>query len=76
MKKVVSSLLCFAMVLSCVFAFAGCSNNSQDLTYDIVMITDGGTVNDGAYNESAWSGITSYVEEVNASAATISSPRF
>lgn len=69
MKKVVSSLLCFAMVLSCVFAFAGCSNHSQDLTYDIVMITDGGTVNDGAYNESAWSGIISYVEEVNASAA-------
>lgn len=68
MKKVISVLMCIAMALTCVFAFAGCTNNSQDLTYDIVMITDGGTVKDGAYNESAWNGITSYAEEVNANA--------
>lgn len=69
MKKVISVLVCLAMAATCVLAFAGCSNNSEDLTYDIVMITDGGTVNDGAYNESAWNGVTSYAEQVNADAA-------
>ena len=29
----------------------------------------GGAVNDDAYNQSAWSGVTSYVEEYNQSAA-------
>ncbi len=69
MKKIVSSFLCVAMVLAGVFAFTGCTNTFEDLTYDIVLITDGGTVSDGSYNESAWSGITSYAEELNASAA-------
>lgn len=69
MKKVISCLVCIALAAACIFAFAGCTNHSEDLTYDIVMITDGGTVTDGAYNESAWSGITSYAEEVNANAA-------
>ena len=41
MKKIISVLMCAVMALTCVFAFAGCTNNSQDLTYDIVMITDG-----------------------------------
>ena len=69
MKKVISVLMCIAVVATCLFAFAGCTNNSENLTYNIVMITDGGTVNDGAYNESAWNGITSYAEEANADAA-------
>lgn len=69
MKKVVSVLMCIALAATCVFAFAGCADNSENLTYDIVMITDGGTVTDGGYNESAWSGITSYADEVNANAA-------
>lgn len=69
MKKLISALVAAALVLTCVFAFAGCSGASVDETYDIVMITDGGAVNDDAYNQSAWSGVTSYVEEYNQSAA-------
>lgn len=69
MKKVVSVLMCIVLAATCVFAFAGCADHSENLTYDIVMITDGGTVKDGGYNESAWSGITSYADEVNANTA-------
>lgn len=29
------------------------------------MITDGGTVNDSSYNQSAWTGVEQAVEEAN-----------
>lgn len=64
MKKVFSVFMCAVLAVVCSFAFAGCSN-AENLTYDIVMITDGGTVADGAYNESAWNGIVDYVENAN-----------
>ena len=64
MKKVFSVFMCAVLAVVCSLAFAGCSN-AENLTYDIVMITDGGTVADGAYNESAWSGIVDYVENAN-----------
>lgn len=64
MKKVFSVFMCAVLAAVCSLAFAGCSN-AENLTYDIVMITDGGTVADGAYNESAWSGIVDYVENAN-----------
>lgn len=64
MRKVFSVFMCAVLAVVCSFAFAGCSN-AENLTYDIVMITDGGTVADGAYNESAWSGIVDYVDNAN-----------
>ena len=64
MKKVFSVFMYAVLAVVCSFAFAGCSN-AENLTYDIVMITDGGTVADGAYNESAWNGIVDYVENAN-----------
>ena len=55
MKKLISVILCAAVAVSSLFLLSGCSAAEQ-AKYDIVFITDGGTVKDGAYNESAWNG--------------------
>lgn len=62
MKKILSAFLAVAIVASCLFAFAGCSKD-KNTAFDVVLITDGGTVTDGGYNQSAWNGITSYCDE-------------
>lgn len=62
MKKIVSLLMCIALAAVSALSFAGCTKNMQELKYDVVMITDGGTVSDGSYNESAWSGVKEYAE--------------
>lgn len=59
MKKIVSVLMCLVLV-GCVFA--GCVKQ-EDLKSDIVLITDGKTITDGGYNQSAWEGIKSYADE-------------
>lgn len=59
MKKAVSLILCAVLALA---AFTGCSK-AEELSYDVVLITDGATVTDGAYNESAWNGIKDFAEE-------------
>lgn len=59
MKKIISILMC--LVLACCI-FAGCTKQ-EDLKSDIVLITNGGAVNDDGYNQSAWEGITAYAEE-------------
>lgn len=59
MKKIISVLLCLALV-ACIFA--GCAKK-EDLKSDIVLITNGGTITDGGYNQSAWEGISSYADE-------------
>lgn len=65
MKKIVSIFLAFTMLATCVFCFAGCAKKAS--SYDIVMITDGATITDGGYNESAWNGVKSFAEEQNKS---------
>lgn len=62
MKKAISVLLCVVLVVSSVFAMAGCTKQKQ-ITNDIVLITDGGTVTDKSYNQSAWEGVTSFASE-------------
>ena len=62
MKKAISVLLCIVLVVSSVFAMAGCTKQKQ-ITNDIVLITDGGTVTDKSYNQSAWDGVTSFANE-------------
>lgn len=59
MKKAVSLILCAVLALA---AFTGCSK-AEELSYDVVLITDGATVTDGAYNESAWKGVKDFAEE-------------
>lgn len=67
MKKAISVLLCVVLVVSSIFAMAGCTKQKQ-ITNDIVLITDGGTVSDEGYNQSAWDGINSYASENGMSA--------
>lgn len=62
MKRFFSVILCMALAAVSLFSLSGCSS-AKDIKYDIVFITDGGTVTDGAYNESAWKGVSSFAEE-------------
>ena len=64
MRKVVSILLCAVMAIGCAFAFAGCTP-AEKLSYDVVLITDGGTVSDGSYNQSAWAGVSEFAESAD-----------
>ncbi len=63
MKKIISAFIAFSLIIGC-FALWGCSKNSAD-GYNLVMITDGNPINDGAYNESAWNGVKEYAEDNN-----------
>lgn len=62
MKKAVSIILCLVLVVSTVFAVAGCSKQSE-IRSDIVLITDGSDIKDGGYNESAWEGVNAFADE-------------
>lgn len=66
MKKILSAFMCAALIAVSAFAFAGCSKADQ-ASYQIVMITDGGTVTDESYNQSAWQGVKSFAEESGSS---------
>ena len=63
MKKIVSILMCFALAC-CIFA--GCAKK-EDYKSDIVLITNGGTISDGGYNQSAWEGVSTYAKDNNMS---------
>lgn len=59
MKKIVS--IAMALVLMC-SVFVGCAKQ-EDYKCDIVLITNGDTIKDGGYNQSAWDGISSFAQE-------------
>lgn len=59
MKKIISMIMCLVLV-GCVFA--GCTKQ-EDMKCDIVLITNGGAVNDDGYNQSAWEGISAFADE-------------
>lgn len=63
MKKFTSILLVFVMMLCSVFAFAGCSKNTE-AKFDMVFITDGASITEG-YNASAWEGVQNASKEQN-----------
>lgn len=67
MKKLISVFLCAVLVIGTIVAFAGCTK-TQDLKYDVVLITDGGSINDKGYNQSAWEGIQAYAESADCKA--------
>lgn len=62
MKKITAVLTALVVMCTAVFAFAGCTNQSS-MQYDIVLLTDGASVDDGAFNQSAWEGVERYAEE-------------
>ncbi len=61
MKKILSILMCLVL-LGCIFA--GCTKQ-EEIKSDIVLITNGATIKDDGYNQSAWEGISAYAEENN-----------
>lgn len=67
MKKLISVFLCAVLVVGSLVAFAGCTK-TQDLKYDVVLITDGGSIHDKGYNQSAWDGIQAYAESADCTA--------
>lgn len=66
MKKAVSIILCAVLLAASVFTLSGCTP-AEELSYDVVLITNGDTVTDGSYNQSAWSGVTAFAEEAGLS---------
>lgn len=66
MKKAISIILCAVLIAVSAFAFSGCTP-AEELSYDVVLITNGDTVTDGSYNQSAWSGVTAFAEEAGLS---------
>ncbi len=64
MKKVFSIVMAVCMIAISVFAFGGCAKQDK-LSYDVVLVTDGKSINDGGYNQSAWDGVKEYAEENN-----------
>lgn len=59
MKKIVSVILCIALTAA---IFVGCGKQ-ESIKSDIVLITDGNSVNDDGYNQSAWEGVSSFADE-------------
>jgi len=70
MKK--SFIICLISVY-CLLAFTGCKKSSGQeentgKNCEIALVTDYGSVEDGAYNQQAWQGIKKYSEEKGLSA--------
>lgn len=61
MKKIVSIFMSCVLVVCCILSFAGCSKKDTD-KYALVLITDGASISDKSYNQSAWDGIKEYAE--------------
>ena len=59
MKKIIS--ICLCLVLAC-SVFVGCAKQ-ETYQSDIVLITNGGTIKDDGYNQSAWEGISAYADD-------------
>lgn len=61
-KKLLSVFMCVALIAVGAFAFAGCTKTA-DLRYGVALITDGGSIHDKGYNQSAWDGVQAYARD-------------
>jgi basic membrane protein A len=57
MKKVIS----FVMAITMVFTLAACGAE----TFELALITDLGTIDDGGFNQGSWEGLEQYAKEKN-----------
>lgn len=69
MKKFICILMSFILISS---VFVGCVKQ-EDLKSDIVLITNGNTVNDNGHNQSTWDGINAFAQN-NAMTCTYYQP--
>ena len=58
MKKLLSLVMAFAMAL-CLGSFAA----AEEGTYELALVTDLGTIDDGSFNQGSWEGLVRYAEE-------------
>ena len=63
MKKLLVTLLMFAMIFTMAGTFAACGGGSD--TYELALVTDVGTIDDKSFNQGAWEGLVQYAEENN-----------
>lgn len=59
MKKIISVLLCIAMLATCCIAFASCGKK----TFEIAVVTDVGQLMDGGFNQGTYEGAKAYAEQ-------------
>lgn len=64
MKRFFSVILAIILIISSIGVLVGCSKNVNK-AFDIVFITDGNSVEDGAENESAYNGVKEFGDENN-----------
>jgi basic membrane protein A and related proteins len=64
MKKLLVTLLMFAMIFTMAGTFAACGGSEAD-TYELALVTDVGTIDDKSFNQGAWEGLVQYAEENN-----------
>jgi len=62
MKKLLVTLLMFAMIFTMAGTFAACGGSEAD-TYELALVTDVGTIDDKSFNQGAWEGLVQYAEE-------------
>lgn len=60
MKRIISVALVLALTV-CLF-FTGCAKNEAQ-SFEYALITDGASISDGGYNQSAWNGLKHYADE-------------
>jgi len=58
MKKIISLVMAFAMVL-CLGSFAA----AEEGQYELALITDVGNIDDKSFNQGSWEGLVQYAEE-------------
>lgn len=61
MKKLVTIIVAFVMVVSCIACLAAC----QKKTYEIAVVTDVGQLMDGGFNQGTYEGAKAYAEANN-----------
>ncbi|MDE6357222.1 MAG: BMP family ABC transporter substrate-binding protein, partial [Eubacteriales bacterium] len=75
MKKIISLFLATIMALTMVACGEnnstesgnGGGNENTAMKYDIALVTDGGSIDDKAFNQGSWEGLVKYAEETNTS---------
>lgn len=64
MKKLLVTVLMFAMIFTMAGTFAACGGSQSD-TYELALVTDIGTIDDKSFNQGAWEGLVKYADENN-----------
>ena len=65
MKKVLSTLLCVVLLITCCLAVTSCGKDSGKKTFEIAVVTDVGQLMDGGFNQGTYEGAKEYAEANN-----------